>query len=251
MRSIEFPVQEHARRRARRVKPAPIVTFGGGLEYQRPVVGPGPKQPTSVDRRDLFDDTSAPGLFGAAQLSSDERVSRIRLPATEERAAGRLVPARRQPLCGAASDTFTFNRFDADLRQYASILAERRVLAVRLFVSTSDPASGARVPFYLMPTLGGHDSLRGFRDYRFRGPHAILTQTQSTAGRSGRVSTRRCFTTQARSRSAAPTSTSRDLEEPMASAFDSTPTTARSSVSTRGSAASDGNHLYIVFGDVF
>ena len=40
------------------------------------------------------------------------------------------------------------------------------------------PAPGARVPFYLMPALGGHDSLRGFRDYRFRGPHAILTQTE-------------------------------------------------------------------------
>ena len=27
-----------------------------------------------------------------------------------------------------------------------------------------------------MPTLGGNDSLRGFRDYRFRGPHALLVQ---------------------------------------------------------------------------
>ncbi len=32
------------------------------------------------------------------------------------------------------------------------------------------------MPFYLMPTLGGNDSLRGFRDYRFRGPHALLLQ---------------------------------------------------------------------------
>ncbi len=28
----------------------------------------------------------------------------------------------------------------------------------------------------MMPTLGGNDSLRGFRDYRFRGPHALLLQ---------------------------------------------------------------------------
>jgi hemolysin activation/secretion protein len=27
-----------------------------------------------------------------------------------------------------------------------------------------------------MPTLGGNDTLRGFRQYRFRGPHAILAQ---------------------------------------------------------------------------
>jgi hemolysin activation/secretion protein len=32
------------------------------------------------------------------------------------------------------------------------------------------------MPFYLMPYLGGNDTLRGFREYRFRGPHAILLQ---------------------------------------------------------------------------
>ena len=34
------------------------------------------------------------------------------------------------------------------------------------------------MPFYFMPTLGGNDSLRGFREYRFRGPHAILAQAE-------------------------------------------------------------------------
>ena len=34
------------------------------------------------------------------------------------------------------------------------------------------------MPFYLMPTLGGNDTLRGFREYRFRGPHAILRRRE-------------------------------------------------------------------------
>jgi hypothetical protein len=50
------------------------------------------------------------------------------------------------------------------------------VIATRLFVSTSDTGTGEVMPFYLMPTLGGNDTLRGFREYRFRGPHAILAQ---------------------------------------------------------------------------
>jgi hemolysin activation/secretion protein len=29
-----------------------------------------------------------------------------------------------------------------------------------------------------MPTLGGNDTLRGFRMYRFRGPHALLLQAE-------------------------------------------------------------------------
>jgi hypothetical protein len=72
---------------------------------------------------------------------------------------------------------WTFRRTDLDLRQYIGFLADRRVIALRAFVSTSEPADGGSgIPFFLMPTLGGNDSLRGFRNYRFRGPHALLLQ---------------------------------------------------------------------------
>jgi outer membrane protein assembly factor BamA len=73
-------------------------------------------------------------------------------------------------------EAFTFSRVDVDLRQYVGFLAERRVLAARAYLSTSDVQPGQTFPFYLMPYLGGHDTLRGFREYRFRGPHAILLQ---------------------------------------------------------------------------
>ena len=99
---------------------------------------------------------------------------------------------------------YTFNRFDVDLRQFIGFLAERRVIAARLFVSTSDTDAGETMPFYLMPTLGGNDTLRGFREYRFRGPHAHAAAGASTAGRSGAASTARCSTTPARWPTAAP-----------------------------------------------
>ena len=63
------------------------------------------------------------------------------------------------------------------------------MIAARLFMSTSDTDAGQTMPFYFMPTLGGNDTLRGFREYRFRGPHAILAQAD-TAGRFGAASTR-------------------------------------------------------------
>lgn len=73
----------------------------------------------------------------------------------------------------------SFTRADLDLRQYFGFLADRRVIALRGFVSTAEPSrGGAGIPFYLMPTLGGNDSLRGFRNYRFRGPHALLLQAE-------------------------------------------------------------------------
>src|SRR5262249_43704616 len=73
---------------------------------------------------------------------------------------------------------YSFNRVDVDLRQAVSILDERRVFAVRATMTLTDASDGQQVPFYLMPTLGGDDSLRGFHQYRFRGPNALLLQAE-------------------------------------------------------------------------
>ena len=148
------------------------------------------------------------------------------------------------------TDAFTFNRLDVDLRQYASILAERRVLAVRLAASTSEPGPGARVPFYLMPHLGGHDSLRGFRDYRFRGPHAILTQTEyrfevwsgfdaALFYDAGKVTLHRSDLN------------FKDLEHDYGFGFRFNTDNGTILRIDAGFGSSDGKHLYIVFGDVF
>ena len=70
-----------------------------------------------------------------------------------------------------------FQRADLDVRQFIGFLSDKRVIALRGFVSTSDSEDdGPGIPFFLMPSLGGNDTLRGFRNYRFRGPHAILVQ---------------------------------------------------------------------------
>ena len=88
----------------------------------------------------------------------------------------RLDVSRFRDRDGAA---WSFTRTDLDIRQYIGFLADRRVIALRAFASTSDAADGSNgVPFFLMPTLGGNDSLRGFRNYRFRGPHAMLLQAE-------------------------------------------------------------------------
>ena len=224
------------------------MTIGGGVEYFRHELGPGKNRAVpSIEA--LFDDADGAGLVRRAQLSSAQRISRVRLSATEERPQRRLVPLEasryRDP-----TDAFTFNRVDVDLRQYASILAERRVLAVRLFASTSEPAAGARVPFYLMPTLGGHDSLRGFRDYRFRGPHAILTQTEyrfeiwsgldaALFYDAGKVALRRGDLN------------FKDLEHAYGFGFRFNTDNGTILRIDAGFGSSDGKHLYIVFGDVF
>lgn len=88
---------------------------------------------------------------------------------------------------------FSFRRFDADLRNKFPVGGTTRTkdgttynkneLRVRLRLSLSETREGQRVPFYLMPTLGGsnlrgEDTLRGFRDYRFRDRDLVLLQAE-------------------------------------------------------------------------
>jgi outer membrane protein assembly factor BamA len=73
---------------------------------------------------------------------------------------------------------FTFDRTDIDLRQYLGFFNGRRVIALRGVYSTTDVAADHEVPFYYMPWLGGRDTLRGFKNYRFRAPHSLLMQAE-------------------------------------------------------------------------
>jgi len=77
---------------------------------------------------------------------------------------------------------YSFRRFDMDLRNKFPIGASNEI-RVRGRLSLSETRAGQRVPFYLMETLGGSnirgdDTLRGFRDYRFRDRDYALLQTE-------------------------------------------------------------------------
>jgi hypothetical protein len=159
------------------VKPARLLTFGGGVEFLQPTVGTG-RNSSIPTIEDIFDATTAPGI------GIDHEYAR---------ALGHVTFDYRQPLNARKGGYYrfdvsryddrrhgsrSFTRTDVELRQYVSFLAERRVIAARIRLSTTDVEAPVRAPFFLLPTLGGNDTLRGFRAYRFRGPHAILTQIE-------------------------------------------------------------------------
>ena len=75
-------------------------------------------------------------------------------------------------------DRFSFQRWDLDLRQYLPFLHGTRTIALRAWLSSSDPDEGHVVPFYLQPSLGGATTLRGFRTFRFRDRSALLLQAE-------------------------------------------------------------------------
>ena len=157
------------------VRVAGPLSLVGGAQYIHPQVSDG-KEPALTSISSMFDDTTAPGLdtqtdFVRGHLAVDLD---YRQPRNARR--GGWYRAEFSHFADRDLQLYSFDRLDIDLRQFVSVLSERRVFVARAYVSTSSPLSGQTIPFYLMPTLGGNDSLRGFRPYRFRGPHALLLQ---------------------------------------------------------------------------
>lgn len=159
------------------VRPWRPLTIGAGVEYLRPRARNAARHEGIAPIETFFDASQTPGLGSTAEFVRTGVFAELdsRRPRNARRGGYYRVDASRYEARNGASD---FTRVEADVRQYVSAFAERRVLALRLFGSTSTAEAGNEVPFYLMPSLGGHDSLRGFRDYRFRGPHALLAQAE-------------------------------------------------------------------------
>jgi hypothetical protein len=157
------------------VRPLPLLAIGGGVQHLRPSVGPG--EDSGVPSIEvLFGPTTAPGLDRQPKylVTSGFITVDYRQPLNARRGGWYRLEFSRYS--DRDFDTYSFDRVDIDLRQYVPFLAERRVIAGRAYISTSSAEAGQIVPFYLMPYLGGNDTLRGFREYRFRGPNALLLQ---------------------------------------------------------------------------
>jgi hypothetical protein len=74
---------------------------------------------------------------------------------------------------------FSFQRFEAEGAQFVPMASSRVTLALRGWVVASDPAAGASVPFYLMPSLGGNNTLRAYANYRFHDRHLAVVNIET------------------------------------------------------------------------
>jgi hypothetical protein len=58
------------------------------------------------------------------------------------------------------------------------IFDKKRVIIARMVAESLDSPSGDVVPFYAMPYLGGSNTLRGFREFRFRDANAFMLNAE-------------------------------------------------------------------------
>ncbi|MBL8290484.1 MAG: BamA/TamA family outer membrane protein [Bryobacterales bacterium] len=69
---------------------------------------------------------------------------------------------------------YSFLRLDLDASQYIPLFNRTRVIGLHGSTSLTSAGKGQTVPFYVQPTLGGSNTLRGYRFNRFYGDNSVM-----------------------------------------------------------------------------
>jgi hypothetical protein len=83
------------------------------------------------------------------------------------RAGGRYI-AKWSAFQDQSLGHYDFSQFDAEAQQYIPFFNSRRVIALRAKTTLTRTTDGREVPFFLQPTVGGSEDLRGYQEARFR-----------------------------------------------------------------------------------
>ena len=117
---------------------------------------------------EIFHPSQTPGLSQQSRFFAGRRLSRVRLERQSAWAAeqqsllhGHLRYSDQQ------LDLHSFHRLEVGAEQYIPYWNRTRVIALQARAVGAWARDGQTVPFYLQPTLGGNDLLRGFERYRF------------------------------------------------------------------------------------
>lgn len=132
------------------------------------------RMPSSTD---LFAAAELPGLTGHPRYTLVGPFLRLQ---TRDRAINKHDGGQYRAAwiwyADRSSSRLSFGRWDVDLRQYFRFTRETRTIALRAWSASASAGAGDTVPFYALPWVGGAQSVRGFRTFRFRDRAAILLQ---------------------------------------------------------------------------
>jgi outer membrane protein assembly factor BamA len=140
---------------------------GGTLGYLQVNVGPG-TDPRFVSTEKIFAPASTPGIDRQSDFLRNGLFAQYDYrdnPGGPRKGGNYLF--RYTWNSDRALDLHSFRRMDLEVQQYIPFYNLRRVIALRGKSILTYAGSGQRVPFYLQPTLGGSEDLRGFRPFRF------------------------------------------------------------------------------------
>jgi hypothetical protein len=165
------------------VRPRPWLAFGGRLGWlDRPSVLPPagtfqrghPATEQTFSGDPVFTTSPQPSFaYREASVTIDTRNHRGH-PTT-----GGLYRAAWTGFTDQDDGMFSVRRTEAEAAQFIPISRSRVTLALHGWLATSDTSDGGWVPFYLQPSLGGHNTIRGHIDYRFHDRNVLVANVEA------------------------------------------------------------------------
>jgi hypothetical protein len=73
---------------------------------------------------------------------------------------------------------FSFQRFEAEGAHFKTLEDARVTFVGHGWLTASDTADNTVIPFYLMPSLGGNNTIRSFANYRFHDRHFMVANVE-------------------------------------------------------------------------
>ena len=73
---------------------------------------------------------------------------------------------------------YSFSSLEAEAMQLIPILRANWVIALRGLATVTDLDDSSAVPYFLLPSLGGGSTLRGYEDFRFRDRNRLLMNAE-------------------------------------------------------------------------
>lgn len=155
-------------------RPRPWAGIGAELGLLIPTIEPGTdSRMPSIE--EVFTDAAAPGLADQPSFLYKTVFAEIDyLDQPGNPRSGGLFRATYHAFNDRENNAFDFGRFDGVAAHFFPIFDKKRVFAARAIVSFLNNDPGSRVPFYVFPYIGGSNSVRSFREFRFRDENALF-----------------------------------------------------------------------------
>ncbi len=151
-------------------------TLRGGLEASQWEQGPGSGPKPSVET--VYTPPSLPGLGQTiTYIQTHGMVGFDTRPVPGYARRGRLLGVTFRDFSDTDS-RYGFKQVDYEAIQHIPLLRESWALSLHAAASVTGLKDGQEIPFFMMPSVGGGSSLRGYSSWRFRDRNSLLLQAE-------------------------------------------------------------------------
>jgi hypothetical protein len=153
-----------------------FIVLGGGIEASQWQQTPGSGSYPSVE--EVYSPSALSGLGQTiSYIHSYATVGLDTRPAEGYARRGSSVRVSLRDFSDTAGE-FGFKRIDYEAIQHVPILRETWVLSFRAAASTTGTKDDQEIPFFMLPSVGGGSSLRGYNSWRFRDRNSLMLQAE-------------------------------------------------------------------------